>query len=144
MSTSFQIDTLELEAFQAALEFKAGSIVRDGRRATNKYAMLIVKEAKRIVPVDTGDLKRSIHKTGGAREGAGVVAEMPYAGFVEFGTSRNRPQPYLGPAFAKYRKPFIEEMRQAASHIRGGKTAIAGQSERFSLGQQLVAGSFQR
>lgn len=146
MSASFEIDTLELEAFQAAIEHKAGTIARDARRITNQYATLIVKEAKRRVPVDTGDLKRSIHKTGGAREGAGVVADMPYAGFVEYGTSRTRPQPYLGPAFAMYRKDYIEDLKQAAASLigRGGIGAVTGQRERFSLEQQLVAGQFRR
>lgn len=32
--------------------------------------------------------------------GTEVVAATPYASFVEMGTSRARPYPYLGPAFA--------------------------------------------
>ena len=69
--------------------------------------------AKRLVTVDTGALRRSIRLEVRRREGkthfigigAGGFVRNPrtgrlvdYAAFVEFGTSRQRPQPFLRPA----------------------------------------------
>jgi len=61
-------------------------------------------EAKRLVPVRSGELRDSI--TGEvATEGNEVVvlasSPVEHAGFVEYGTSRQRPQPYLRPALVK-------------------------------------------
>ena len=49
--------------------------------------------ATELVPVDTGRLRSSIRI-----EDDSVVAETPYAGFVENGTVYMNAQPYLGPA----------------------------------------------
>jgi HK97 gp10 family phage protein len=60
----------------------------------------IAARAKENAPVDTGALKRSIYSDPEAPVGTvRIVAGMPYALFVEFGTSRNRAQPFLRPAF---------------------------------------------
>lgn len=58
-------------------------------------------EAKRRVPVRTGNLRRSI--TGAVSMVAGVpqgvvAATAHYGGFVEIGTAYMAPQPYLRPA----------------------------------------------
>jgi HK97 gp10 family phage protein len=66
-------------------------------------------EAKRLVPVDTGELHSSIG-TVIRREAtpvlylcAGLGGRGSYAVFVELGTSRMRAQPYLRPAaFRRY------------------------------------------
>ncbi len=71
--------------------------------------------AKMLCPVDTGALRKSIrveptaHREGGYYEagvtagGGGVInpktgREVDYAAYVELGTSRTPPQPYLMPA----------------------------------------------
>ena len=57
----------------------------------------IFKRANELVPVKTGFLKSSIQVL---IEGDNIVvgAFAPYAGFVEFGTSKMPPKPYLRPA----------------------------------------------
>lgn len=159
MASSFSIDTLELEAFVETLERAAGQVSLEARSAAFKTARKIVRTAKRRVPVRTGRLRSSIAvspDTEAGRAGvsiAGVVASAPYAGFVEFGTSRMRPRPYLRPAFEKHRPEFIEELSDIGIDLLGGrgrggvgrtKKTIGGQKERFSIEQQLVAGSFRR
>lgn len=57
----------------------------------------IVSAAKRIVPVDSGDLRDSIHPEVSA-DGMYVVADEEYASHVELGTSKMAAQPYLRPA----------------------------------------------
>lgn len=57
----------------------------------------IEAHAKRIVPVDEGDLQDSIHSEV-SDEGMFVVADADHALFVEQGTSKMAAQPYLRPA----------------------------------------------
>jgi HK97 gp10 family phage protein len=64
-------------------------------------APLIVEKAKQYCPVDSGALRDSIYwyeTNGQIVIGAGVF----YAAFVEYGTSRNRAQPFLRPAINYY------------------------------------------
>lgn len=53
--------------------------------------------AKRIVPIDTGELHDHISPVVNA-DGMFVVADTDYAAFVEQGTSKMSAQPYLRPA----------------------------------------------
>lgn len=77
-------------------------------------------DAKTIVPVDTGHLRASIssnsHSTANGAE-AEVSTNVEYAAYVEFGTSRQKAQPYLHPALQKnkanIRKIIIEEIVKA-------------------------------
>lgn len=65
-------------------------------------------DAKNIVPVDTGNLRNSIHgsvEAGTSKEVVGKVAtSTDYAPYVEFGTSRMGAQPFLWPALHKNKK----------------------------------------
>lgn len=57
-------------------------------------ASKIVFKAKSRVPVKTGDLRRSIGVDGDKRNII-IKADMDYAGYVEFGTSKQKPKPYF-------------------------------------------------
>lgn len=57
--------------------------------------------AKRLCPVDTGNLRNSItHTQSGDAEYIGTNVE--YGPYVEMGTTRTRAQPYLKPAVADH------------------------------------------
>ena len=60
----------------------------------------IAQVAQGLAPVDTGALQESIvaHPGAEATATSEIVAEVPYAAFVEFGTSLMPAQPYLRPA----------------------------------------------
>lgn len=61
-------------------------------------------DAKRGVPVDTGDLQRDIDSyVDEALLVAYVFATLHYAAYVELGTSKTHPQPYLRPALYRLR-----------------------------------------
>lgn len=73
--------------------FVAAEILRRGIRVETL--------AKRLCPVDTGRLRSSItHALGKDSRSiyCDVGTNVEYAPYVEFGTSRQRPQPYLRPA----------------------------------------------
>lgn len=72
------------------------------RRLLDNVADDIEADAQRIVPVDTGHLRSTIHR--GPVEGHSVKihADADYAAYVELGTRHMDAQPYLKPAL--YRK----------------------------------------
>ena len=71
-------------------------------------------EAVDLCPVDAGQLRNSLHvrmeESPSGAQGE-VVADVPYAAFVELGTYKSAPQPYLYPAFALMR-PRVAAMLQ--------------------------------
>ena len=71
-------------------------------------------EAVQLCPVDAGQLRSSLHMRvaeGPSGAQGEVVADVPYAAFVELGTYKSAPQPYLYPAFALVR-PKVAAMLQ--------------------------------
>lgn len=62
----------------------------------DKAAAVCEAEAKQDCPVDTGNLRASIHTTKGKLEDT-VGSGVEYAPYVEFGTYKMRAQPYMQP-----------------------------------------------
>lgn len=95
-------------------------------KAIKKVAREIRDDAKRLCPVDTGSLQRSIRLQTHARPAQsihkiGVSAggyvtnprtgrKVDYAAYVEFGTSRNPPQPFMRPAAEKNKPKLVREL----------------------------------
>lgn len=70
---------------------------------TTDGALVIENEAKTLCPVRTGTLRRSIHHQTVEKDAVHARVEVgpnvPYAAFVEYGTSRMSARPYMRPAF---------------------------------------------
>jgi HK97 gp10 family phage protein len=75
--------------------------------AMELYLERVVTDAKNIVPVRTGTLQRSIMWQGGEGEYR-VGSRVFYAPYVEYGTSRMAPRPFLGPAML-WNLPMLKE-----------------------------------
>jgi HK97 gp10 family phage protein len=80
---------------------------RGGDKALRAAARVIVREAKRLVPVRTGDLKRSITYTPstkgrGSNERLVLIGFKPpvsrRAHFTEYGTVKSSAKPFMRPA----------------------------------------------
>ena len=94
-------------------------------------AVRLAERAREIVPVRTGHLLASIRVELGEHVEAEVafspvqvIAETPYASFVEFGTSRMDPQPFLRPAAEEIEPEILEEVDNVLSELgleRGGE-----------------------
>lgn len=132
--TSQVLNRLKNVSRQAELETKS-AVVRntDG----------IFKDALEAVPIDFGELQRSGVLSYSDNQLTGTVAfggtPAPYAPYVEFGTGSNvsvpegfgayamqfyvngkgtmKAQPYLIPAFIKYKKIFLRDIRKIAKNI---------------------------
>ena len=102
----------DMKILRARLDRKEGTVGAQAARALRKTAHDIEADAKTFAPVDTGALKSSISIdfTGDGRfssMSAEIGPTVDYAHYVENGTSRMAPQPYLGPA-AERRVPQLE------------------------------------
>lgn len=69
-------------------------------------ALVIEKYAKEDAPVDTGFLRSSISSARTA-DGAEVRVDAEYAYYQEFGSSRNKAQPYIRPAIDENQEEIV-------------------------------------
>ncbi len=102
------MQTLPLDVFAAVQDW------------AKEIAFRLAERAKEIVPVRTGHLLESISAVFGedvegpdsdgslrAFEPVQVVADTPYASFVEFGTSKMAARPFMGPAAEELEPEFL-------------------------------------
>ena len=81
------------------------------------HAGQLVNLAKKYCPVDTGQLRSSIRDTtvedGGNNFNRYVSANTNYARYVEYGTTRTRPQPYMIPASYEIENQLHKAIKKA-------------------------------
>lgn len=107
------MDGNALRKLAADLTMAADTVEPKARRVVAKTARDIEADAKGFAPVDTGNLKGSITSDiGGLSAEIGPTAN--YGVFLELGTSRMAPQPFMGPAADRRAGPFEEAMAQMA------------------------------
>jgi HK97 gp10 family phage protein len=85
--------------------------------AVRNTALDVERDAKILAPVDTGNLRSSIGHTASSATGVSTAEVGPtaeYGAFVEFGTSRQAPQAYLGPALDRNEQPLLDVLQQLA------------------------------
>lgn len=98
---------------------RAVEMIRD---ATTKTTLDTQAEARRRAPVDTGYLRASIAvsvlpgNTPGSIVGE-VTAGAEYAAAVEHGTSTQRPQPYMRPAFEARQRAWVQAIEQLGGKV---------------------------
>ena len=97
----------------AELRGLADTLVPRASAVVRKVALDTEADAKQLAPVDTGNLRNSI-TTAVQGDGlrAAVVATASYAPFIELGTSRMAPQPFMGPATDRNKPKFYDAMAQ--------------------------------
>jgi HK97 gp10 family phage protein len=133
----FAIDVIgapELKAVLAALEPKVAKKLT--RQAMRKAQKIVLADAKRLVPVDTGQLKKSLSiralKRSRSRFGVSVQTkeglfkgEQFYGGFIELGTKKMQARPYLRPALydneARVREVFAGSLRELIRELPAKK-----------------------
>ncbi|MHB9946995.1 hypothetical protein CF095_16670 [Clostridium botulinum] len=99
---------------------KAG--VRVENAALKKAGELIVEEAKNNVPFRKGNLKEGLKVSGVRKKGgnkfvlAGIQkgdnSKIFYGKFLEFGTSKMKARPFMGPAYESKKEEAKEVIKQ--------------------------------
>ena len=110
------IDTSELTRL-AANSAAAGALMpAEMTRAMTRSVLKVEGDAKAIVPVDTGTLRRSITHEASATEGK-VGTNVLYARYVEEGTRKMAARPYLKPALQKNMAAIIKEFAEVVKRV---------------------------
>lgn len=97
MSAQVEFDP---DDFVRGLRAAVGRIKVRSEADLQRLGIRVQNNARALCPVDTGRLRASIqHKMGSDSVGPFVEigSNVEYASEVEFGTQRQRPQPYLRP-----------------------------------------------
>ena len=86
-------------------------------KALEEVGLVAEGYAKKACPVDTGRLRNSItHQVRPSEKSVYIGTNVEYAPYVELGTSRMKPQPFLRPAAADhentYRKIFESNLKK--------------------------------
>lgn len=104
-------DPSDIYRHAVELEARGREIVQKASVVVTKVTLDTERDAKVLAPVDTGFLRNSISSTV-----RGLVGEVgpsaEYGAYVEDGTSRMAPQPYMGPATAKNAVAFYKAMEK--------------------------------
>ncbi len=117
----FEFDMSEVDALMKVLSKVPARVEKRMSMAVRKAGLDMQRDAMLGAPVDTGNLVSSISMdTDSDGLGVEVGPTAAYGGYVEYGTSRMSPQPYLGPAFDRNVPAFKKAAAQAASEWFGG------------------------
>lgn len=115
---SVNVDTSDLDRLAVELAVLVPAAARARVRvAVQKTSEDIKRDAQLLAPVDTGNLRSSIHRltidNAWAITGR-VRADAEYGELVEYGTSRMAPQPFMGPALDRHVESFTQAVAQAS------------------------------
>lgn len=112
------IDASEVTQLSVDLAREPATKIRRVQRAIRKTASDVERDGKILAPVDTGNLENSISTS---VEHGGLAAEIGptanYGHYVEFGTSRMSPQPYMRPAFDRNTPGLVFALEKIAGDI---------------------------
>ena len=90
------------------------SIVPELRTIVKNNGVQLVQGAQKRSPVDTGALRRSIRLSLENNNLKAVVkTNVPYAKFVEYGTIRQKAQPYMRPSLRVQKAKFVKAIKNA-------------------------------
>jgi HK97 gp10 family phage protein len=115
------VDTNDLGQLIATLTNKAEGMDTRTAMVVRKAAFDVERFAKQNAPVDTGFMRSSIvtHITTNNWRvyAAEVIAEAEYAWWVEHGTTRMAPQPFMQPALDRVEPGFVAALQQLADPL---------------------------
>lgn len=91
------VDTSQVDAVAAELAAAGPKVAKQSGKVLDEVGEATRGLAQQLAPKLTGALAASIDVTGTGMERV-VGTGVPYAIYVEFGTYKDSPQPFMGPA----------------------------------------------
>jgi len=104
---------------QLAAKFKkiSKTASNEVEQALINSALMVERDAKIKVPVDTGRLRQSIthqdENFGSQNPAVKVGTNVDYAPHIEYGTSKQSAKPFLRPAFEENKQKILKEIAKA-------------------------------
>lgn len=113
MKATVYVPDNEMQGFLNKLKTAEVATIKKAGVELLDASLNIDKNAKEFVPVKDGLLKGSIRRVTLTQDNLNhsISANTEYATFVEKGTSKQRPQPYLRPAYLIGVNRFYAKMR---------------------------------
>ena len=113
-----EFDASELRTLAADLGKAGYDATRKAQQVVRKSALDVQTVAAEKAPVDTGFLKASIGVDMAGDDLTAIIGpSASYGRFVEEGTSRMAPQPYMSPALDAVTPGFVAAMEQLGGDI---------------------------
>lgn len=109
-------DFTQVAKLAADLGKASAEATRKASLVVQKTASGIENDAKQFAPVDTGALRNSISATVRSLH-AEIGPTVNYAPYIEFGTWRAAPQPFMGPAADRHTAAFVSAMETIGGEI---------------------------
>lgn len=104
-------DTTEIRRLEQDIAVASSAAEKQVRDTVRRGAFEIQARGRVLCPVRTGNLRNSIsvdfRGSNAHVAQAEIGPEANYGGFVELGTERQAPQPYMGPAFDQVEPSII-------------------------------------
>lgn len=119
------VDISQVDGLYKDLGNASKRVIEGAKLVIKKSALDIERNAKNIVPVDTGNLKNSIGHSDLRQLSAehlqvDIGPTANYGIYVELGTSHMAPQAFMGPSLDRYSGPFEQAMAQLGEEALGG------------------------
>jgi HK97 gp10 family phage protein len=112
----YTVDVSQLLGLAADLSAAAAGIETGAVIVLAKTVFDIEADAKSLAPVRTGNLRNSINSdVNGLTGEVGPTAD--YGGYVEYGTWKMSPQPYMGPALDRNLSGFEDALLSLVSDV---------------------------
>lgn len=108
------IDASQLAALAADLTGASDKAKGIAGRVVRKSAADLEAAAKMLAPVDTGNLRASIGTTMASATEAEIGPTANYGIYLEMGTSKMAPRPYMKPATDRVEPGFVAAMEKVA------------------------------
>lgn len=102
-------DFSDVRRYAAELGGYGPRVVKQARVVVEVVTRGTERDAKILAPVDTGNLRNSIGSDIDGLTGE-VGPTANYGEYVEDGTSRMAPQPFMGPATDRWSVQFVQAM----------------------------------
>ncbi|HEX6686688.1 MAG TPA: HK97-gp10 family putative phage morphogenesis protein [Candidatus Limnocylindrales bacterium] len=110
MADSITFDGSEIRSLARSFDVAGKATQMQVAAVVRKSAFAVERGAKLRAAVDTGNLRNSINTSllfRGDLVSAEIGPEADYGIYVELGTARMAPQPFLGPAFDEVEPSFL-------------------------------------